>query len=37
MPECVEIGHNGIRSAYKRKGCGYFQMKKIDEVNYKKD
>ena len=26
-PEYVEIGHNGIRSAYKRKGYGQLQLK----------
>ena len=26
MPEYVEIGHNGIRSAYKRKGYGQMQL-----------
>lgn len=26
IPEYVEIGHNGIRSAYKRKGYGHLQM-----------
>lgn len=25
-PEYVEIGHNGIRSAYKRKGYGHLQL-----------
>ena len=26
IPEYVEIGHNGIRSAYKRKGYGHLQL-----------
>lgn len=26
IPEYVEIGHNGIRSAYKRKGYGHMQL-----------
>lgn len=38
IPEYVEIGHNGIRSAYKRNGYGHLQLQEaIKRISSHKD